>query len=333
MESERAIATIDVGTNTTLLLVARPGRGAGAPPEVLENAAEITRLGRGIGGDGRLGPTGIAATLEALRRYAAIIARHDAESFAVGTEALRRAPNAAEFLVPARAILGSAIEVIGGEREADLTFRAVVESFPEETARGRSVIVDIGGGSTEIVVVEDGRAIARDSLPLGSVRLTERHVRHDPPTAEESDAIRAEVRARLDASPVLERARAHAPASGTAPPSPTAPARLIGVAGTVTSLAAMSLGLASYDPARVHGARLSGRALDAQIARLRGAGQIEREAMIGLDPKRADVIYAGALVLSEIAAAVGADAVLVSDRGIRWGLFFEQARHRALPLS
>jgi exopolyphosphatase/guanosine-5'-triphosphate,3'-diphosphate pyrophosphatase len=331
MESERAIATIDVGTNTTLLLVARPGRGAGAPPEVLENAAEITRLGRGIGGDGRLGPTGIAATLEALRRYAAIIARHDAEAFAVGTEALRRAPNAAEFLVPARAILGSAIEVIDGTREAELTFRAVVESFPEETARGRSVIVDIGGGSTEIVVAEDGRAIARDSLPLGSVRLTERHVRHDPPTAEESDAIRAEVRARLNASPVLERARAQAQAS--APASPTAPARLIGVAGTVTSLAAMSLGLASYDPARVHGARLSGGALDAQIARLRVAAEAEREAMVGLDPRRADVIYAGALVLSEIAAAVGADGVLVSDRGIRWGLFFEQARHRAQPVS
>jgi exopolyphosphatase / guanosine-5'-triphosphate,3'-diphosphate pyrophosphatase len=327
MESERSIATIDVGTNTTLLLVARPGRSAGAAPEVLENAAEITRLGRGIGGDGRLGPPGIAATLEALRRYAAVIARHDAEAFAVGTEALRRAPNASEFLVPARAILGSAIEVIDGAREAELTFGAVVESFPEETARGRSVIVDIGGGSTEIVVAEDGRAVARDSLPLGSVRLTERHVRHDPPTADESDAIRAEVRARLNGSPVLERARADAPAN------PAGAVRLIGVAGTVTSLAAMSLGLATYDPARVHGARLSGVVLDAQIARLRVAGQTEREAMVGLDPKRADVIYAGALVLSEIAAAVGADAVLVSDRGIRWGLFFEQARRRAAILS
>lgn len=319
MDSPQAIATIDVGTNTTLLLVARPTATATAEPEVLENAAEITRLGRGIGGDGRLGAPGIAATLEALRRYAEMAARHRAEIRAVGTEALRRAPNASEFLAPAREILGSPIEVIDGEREADLTFRAVVESFPAETRRGRSVIVDLGGGSTEIVVVLDGGVVARQSLALGSVRLTERHVRHDPATIEESTAIRAEIRERLAAARVLDPAdRQEAPGA--------AGAQLFGVAGTVTSLAAMSLGLATYDPARVHGTRLSQEALDAQISRLAAANQSEREGMVGLDPRRADVIYAGALLLDELARAVGARSIRVSDRGIRWGLFFELTR-------
>jgi exopolyphosphatase/guanosine-5'-triphosphate,3'-diphosphate pyrophosphatase len=316
-----AIATIDVGTNTTLLLVARPGATPGAEPEVLENAAEITRLGRGIGGDGRLGAPGIAATLDALGRYAGVIARHRAQVFAVGTEALRRAPNAAEFLVPAEALLGRPIEVIDGTREADLTFRAVVQSFPKELRNGRAAIVDIGGGSTELVVVEDGAAVARTSLPLGSVRLTERHVRHDPPTAEETAAIRGEIRERLASAHVLDGLRDGA--AGGAESAQTV--GLFGVAGTVTSLCAMALGLATYDPARVHGSWLSREALDAQIARLAAADQMAREKMVGLDPKRADVIYAGALLLDEIARACGVATVRVSDRGIRWGLFFEHA--------
>lgn len=320
MDSTTAIATIDVGTNTTLLLVARPGATPGAEPEVLENAAEITRLGRGIGGDGRLGAPGIAATLEALGRYAGVIARHRAQVFAVGTEALRRAPNAAEFLVPAEALLGRPIEVIDGTREADLTFRAVVESFPEELHHGRSVIVDIGGGSTELVVVLGGVPVARTSLPLGSVRLTERHVRHDPPTPEESSAIRAEIRDRLAGAHLLDELE-----DGAAGGPEAEPVRLFGVAGTVTSLCAMALGLSTYDPARVHGSWLSREALDGQIARLAAADQLAREKMAGLDPRRADVIYAGALLLDEIARAAGVATIRVSDRGIRWGLFFEHA--------
>jgi exopolyphosphatase/guanosine-5'-triphosphate,3'-diphosphate pyrophosphatase len=309
------------------LLVARPGATPGAEPEVLENAAEITRLGRGIGGDGRLGAPGIAATLGALGRYAAVIARHRAQVFAVGTEALRRAPNAAEFLVPAAALLGCPIEVIDGTREADLTFRAVVESFPEEIRHGRSVIVDIGGGSTELVAVVNGAPVARTSLPLGSVRLTERHVRHDPATPEETAAIRGEIRDQLARSPVLDRLRDGAAGGAEAAKTPKTaqPVGLFGVAGTVTSLCAMALGLATYDPARVHGSWLSREALDGQIARLAAADQMAREKMVGLDPKRADVIYAGALLLDEIARACGVATVRVSDRGIRWGLFFEHA--------
>jgi exopolyphosphatase/guanosine-5'-triphosphate,3'-diphosphate pyrophosphatase len=299
-----AVATIDVGTNTTLLLVARATAGGGI--EVLDERAEITRLGRGIGQGGALGAEGMARTLEALRGYAAVARKHGARVVAVGTEALRRAPNGADFLGPAAEILGAPIEVIDGAREAALTFRAASASFPE-ARDGAAIVIDIGGGSTEIIVSDRGAVRWSTSLPLGSVRLTEKHVRHDPAAATETDAIAREVDGALVAVPW--------PAPG---------ATLIGVAGTVTSLAAMSLSLATYDPARVHGYELGARALDAEIARLAASSQAQRERIVGLDPRRADVILAGAIILRRIAAAAGAAAVRVSDRGIRWGLLYEQ---------
>jgi len=305
-----AIATIDIGTNTTLLLVARPGVN-GAEPQVLEQQAEITRLGRGIGKDGVLGAEGIARTLEVLRRYAAIATHHGAPIAAIGTEALRRAPNAAAFLTPAAHILGGAVEVIDGDREAALTFRSVAASFPVEVAAGRVAMVDIGGGSTEVIVSERGAVRYRHSFPVGSVRLHERHIRHDPATADEMVAVAREVSTRLgDAGRELGRAPVD---------------MLIGVAGTVTSLAAMSMDLSTYDPARVHGSRLGAAALEAQIARLAVSSQSQREEMAGLDPRRADVILAGALLLREIVRMARVAEVRVSDRGIRWGLFFEKA--------
>jgi len=301
------LATIDVGTNTTLLLVARVTTSI----EVLEERAEITRLGRGIGRGGALGDQGIARTLEVLREYAAAAHRHGARIAAVGTEALRRAPNAAAFLEPARQILGAPVEVIDGEREAALTFRAVAASFPDQAARGPLTVVDIGGGSTEVIVSEKGALRFRTSLPIGSVRLSERHVHHDPATPDELAALEREVDGALAAIPFL-------------PPGP-APASLVGVAGTVTSLAAMALDLATYDPARVHGFALDRAALDRQVARLAASTQAERERMVGLDPRRADVILAGAVILQRLAEAAHAPAVLVSDRGIRWGLLHELA--------
>jgi exopolyphosphatase/guanosine-5'-triphosphate,3'-diphosphate pyrophosphatase len=302
------LATLDIGTNTTLLLVARVAPGGAL--EQLEERAEITRLGRGIGAGGALGFEGIARTLEALRAYAAIAARHQATIAAVGTEALRRAPNAAAFLEPAASILGVPVEVIDGGREAALTFRAVADAFPE-TLAGALVVVDIGGGSTEIVIAVRGTVKFNVSLPLGSVRLTERFIRHDPPRPDEIAALTAAIDEALRAVPF---------------PVPVAmPITLVGVAGTVTSLAAMAEALVSYDPARVHGYRLSQAALAEQVARLRVGTQAARERIVGLDPRRADVILAGALILQRITAAAAAVEVRVSDRGIRWGLMHELA--------
>jgi exopolyphosphatase/guanosine-5'-triphosphate,3'-diphosphate pyrophosphatase len=296
------LATIDVGTNTALLLVARVREDGGL--ETVDERAEITRLGRGIGAGGALGAQGIRATLAALREYAGLARGYGARIAAVGTEALRRAPNGSDFLTPAAEILGVPIEVIDGEREAALTFRAVIESFPD-SRQAELIVVDIGGGSTEIVLADRGHQTLARSLPLGSVRLTERHVHHDPATAEELQAVRAEVAAGLAG---IDFARG---------------AGLVGVAGTVTSLAAMAESMATYDPNRVHGYRLSRDQLAAQIARLASSRQADRERMVGLDSRRADVILAGAVILEEIAAAAGVAEVRVSDRGIRWGLAYE----------
>jgi exopolyphosphatase/guanosine-5'-triphosphate,3'-diphosphate pyrophosphatase len=305
------LATIDVGTNTTLLLVARAD--AAGHVTVLDERAEITRLGRGIGQTGQsagaLGAEGIARTLDVLRGYAALARQHGARIAAIGTEALRRAPNGADFLGPAAEILGVPVEVIAGAREAALTFRAAAASFPDDARAGALVVVDIGGGSTEIVLSDRGAVTWSASLPLGSVRLTEAHVRHDPATDAEVDAVVQQVDGALAAVPFAPRA--------------ATPPTLIGIAGTVTSLAAMALRLPTYDPARVHGYDLEMPALDDEIARLRASSQAERERLVGLDPRRADVILAGALLLRRIAAAAGADAVRVSDRGIRWGLLYE----------
>lgn len=296
------IATIDIGTNTTLLLIAESSDAS-----VVAERAEITRLGRGIGADGGLGRQGIERTLAVLADYAAIAQQHGATIHAIGTEGLRRASNAQSFLVPAAQILGTAVEVIDGDREAALTFLAARRSLPDATA-GTAVVVDIGGGSTEIIVSRAGTVDFRRSLPLGSVRLTEKHVRNDPATGAEATAIGDEC------SGLLAQV-----------PFPAEPATLIGIAGTVTTLAAMSLHLTSYDPDLVHGHRMSLAALDHQIARLRSAPQSEREKMAGLDPRRADVILAGALLLRAIAERAHVPEILVSDRGIRWGLFFEKA--------
>jgi exopolyphosphatase/guanosine-5'-triphosphate,3'-diphosphate pyrophosphatase len=296
------LATIDIGTNTTLLLVAEAD---GGQVTVQEDRAEITRLGRGIGQDGGLGRDGIERTLAALREYASLARKHRAPIAAIGTEALRRAPNADEFLGPAAAILGGPIEVIDGEREAALSFLAASRSFPAEAA-GTMVVVDIGGGSTEVIVSRAGAVQLRRSLPLGSVRLTERHVRHDPASDDEVAAIAYDIGQTLDAL--------------TFP----AGAALVGIAGTVTSLAAMAQRLQSYDPALVHGFHLTVAQLRALVDDLRRSTQPEREKMPGLDPRRADVILAGACILRLIAERSGAQHVIVSDRGIRWGLLYEK---------
>lgn len=306
------LATIDIGTNTTLLLVARQGEDGG-DVQVLDERAEITRLGRGIGaagtdaGPGALGEAGIASTLAALRQFAGVIRQHGARLAVVGTEALRRAPNAEAFLGPAAAILGTPVEVIDGAREAALTFRAAVESFPAAAAAGWMAVVDIGGGSTEVVLADRAAVRFQTSLPLGSVRLTERFIHTDPATAAELTAAEREIAGQLAKVPF--------PAA--------APVVLVGVAGTVTTLAAMAQDLASYDPARVHGWMLDAGTLRQQRGRLVAATQDQRERMVGLDPRRADVILAGALILEALLRQSGAPGVLVSDRGIRWGLLYE----------
>ncbi|MDB4967212.1 MAG: Ppx/GppA phosphatase [Myxococcales bacterium] len=298
------VAAIDVGTNTALLTIADLD---GTAAVAVEERAEIVRLGEGLDRTHRLAAPAIARTLGVLHGFAERIEALACDRvIAVATEAVRKAINGGDFTSGADAILGrfaTELQVIDGEREARLCWRAVAMSFP--ALEGPRTVVDIGGGSTELIVgTSEVEAVV--SLPIGSVRLTERLLGSDPPSADE--------RARLWAA--VDEALAGAPAPrGT----------LVGLAGTVTTLSAMAQSLVTYDGARVHGSRLSRATVDELVERLGTTPLADKLRTPGLDPKRADVIYAGAVILARVMARAGAAECLVSDRGIRWGLLYEAA--------
>jgi exopolyphosphatase / guanosine-5'-triphosphate,3'-diphosphate pyrophosphatase len=299
------LAAIDIGTNSVLLLVASV-RGDEIVPVV--ERATVTRLGQQVDASRALAPEAVARTLSCLERYAEEIRGAGAErTFVVGTSAMRDATNGADFVAKATAILGVAPRVVSGEEEAALTFAGALSGL--RLPGGPVVVFDVGGGSTEIIVGDSARGMERGvSLDLGSVRLTERQVRSDPPAPADLAAAASEVRAALTAAGL-----ARAAAEGGR-------AHVVGVAGTVTTLAAYVRSIAPYDGARVHGLRLTasevGQAVD-ELARHDLAG---RRAIPSVDPARADVIVAGGIIVREILAWVGATELIASDRGVRWGL-------------
>jgi exopolyphosphatase/guanosine-5'-triphosphate,3'-diphosphate pyrophosphatase len=293
------IAAFDIGTNTLLMLIADGIRR-------VEDHADIVRLGEGLDRTGRLSEAAMGRAEESLGR---LVERAQSlgvkRARAVGTEALRKAENGAEFVARANRLLekiGGQLEIIDGDREARLSFLAVSASFP--SLHGPRTVVDIGGGSTE-VLVGDATVDAALSVPIGSVRLTERLLHHDPPTKDECRALRVAVDDALAQTPQ--------PAG-----------ELVGIAGTVTTLAAMSLGMTDYDGERVHGSRISRAWLATAVEKLAATAVADRKRTPGLDPRRADVIYAGAVILLAMVERAKVDSVLVSDRGIRWGLVYEE---------
>ncbi|HVE85897.1 MAG TPA: Ppx/GppA phosphatase family protein [Myxococcales bacterium] len=293
-------AAIDVGTNSVLLLVAekRDGRFA-----AVAERAEITRLGRGVDRTRTLSPEGMEATLRCLEAFAAEARALGAGELVVtATSAARDAANGQHFLEAARARAGVAVEIISGDEEAELSFAAARADFGALEPGRPLVVLDIGGGSTEFVygVTE---VSYRRSFDAGSVRLTERFVTAHPIPPQEREAIRRHLR---DAFAPL--------------PPPPAGARLVGIAGTVTTLYAVEHRVEPYDAARVHGQPLSRAELAALVERLCGASLEERRRMPGLQPGRADVICAGALILEAAMDRLGATTCTVSDRGVRWGL-------------
>jgi len=298
-----ATAVIDIGTNTLLLLIVDDAM------RPLVDLCRFGRLGKGLDASGRLAAETIAASLEICREYRRAIdqvidANGVARPIIIATQALREAGNAAEFVGPAEQILGAPIEVIAGEREAELAALAVVRTFPE-LADARYLVVDVGGGSTELITVDAGRAVSRVSVPIGAVRLTERHLRHDPPIAAEVAALTADIDRHL------------------APLALPRGVPVVGTAGTATTLAAVDLGLLRYDPAAVTGHRLTGAAVTGMSGRLLAATVAERKAMPGIAPERADVIAAGAAIFTQVLAHVAAPALITCDRGIRWGVAYE----------
>jgi len=300
-------ATIDIGTNSVLLLVADSEGGALRP--VLERAT-VTRLGEGVDRNRRLLDAACARTLACLADYAQQLRALGVNRLdAVGTSAMRDAVGGQEFVARAAEILGIAPRVIDGNEEARLTFAGALSGLPQP---GKVTVFDIGGGSTEIIVgtsSANARQIASAiSLNIGSVRLFERHVQTDPPTAEEMRRVEQDVALALADAP-----------------KPEPGATLVGVAGTVTQLAALELELLRYDAARVHGYTLTLSAVERLATRLASLDLAQRRALPGMEPARADVLIVGSAIARAVLQWSGATELVVSDRGVRWGLAEELA--------
>ena len=298
-------AAIDIGTNSVLLLLAE---SAAQGYRAVKQACTITRLGRGVDASRTLSPAGIEATLNALRAYRATL-----DSFPpcplrmVGTSALRDATNASHFIGAATALMKAPLEVIEGRREAELAIGGVKTSL--ELAEG-SIVFDVGGGSTELIRVgEAGRVDTRASLDIGSVRLTERFALSDPPQHSELRAVREQIREVLAAQ------------LGSAFGSQAS--RLVGVAGTVTTLVTTRDQITDYDAERVDGAKLTLAEVEGELQRYLAHTLETRKMLPGLAAARADVIIAGAHIVLAVAQHFGASELYVSDRGVRWGLVAE----------
>jgi exopolyphosphatase/guanosine-5'-triphosphate,3'-diphosphate pyrophosphatase len=298
------LAAVDQGTNSIRLLVAEPdGRGGFVE---LGRDMVITRLGQGVDETGRLAPEALERTFDVLGRYARRARALHAERIRVAaTAALRDASNAEAFARRVRELTGSDLEIVSGEKEAELSFLGATRRLE---APAPFLVLDIGGGSTEFVLGGE-RPSAALSTQMGSVRLTERFVTTDPPSEEELGALRSAVGEILDE---VERA------------IPVAGARtFVAVAGTATTVQAIALGLEFYDPERIHRTRLSRADAERVRSWFVGMTTAERAALPVMAPGRADVIVAGATILVEVMRRFGFGEALVSEADILDGLVHE----------
>jgi len=299
------VAAVDLGSNSTRLLVADV---ADERIDEVVRRLKITRLGEGVDERKRLLPAPIARVRNVLTDF-----RREAESLgaertlAIATSAFRDAENGEAFLGEVEWSYGFQTRLLSGHDEAQLTFRGA--SLGRELAED-TLVLDIGGGSTELVVGGRDDLRFHDSLDLGGIRLTERFLHSDPPGAEELAACASAVRALL-----AERV-----------PDEIQPRTAIGVAGTITSIAALDLGLEEYDPERVHGHRVSREGVAEQLERLASVQLAERREIPALDPDRAPVIVAGAVILSEVLDHFGLDGLEASERDILDGAALEAAK-------
>jgi exopolyphosphatase/guanosine-5'-triphosphate,3'-diphosphate pyrophosphatase len=302
------VAVVDVGTNSTRLLVAEVIEGRVA--RELERRTNITRLGEGVDADGRLGEAAMERVLETCAEYRRTIDAVGADRVvAILTSAVRDAANGAEFERELGRRFGFEAQTIPGEREARLTYLGATSGRAHEEP---TLVLDIGGGSTEVVV---GRGHAVEffvSTQLGSVRHTERHLHHDPPMPAELEDCRGAARVELErAVPVDVRERVR---DG------------IAVAGTPTSFAAIDLELDPYDHERIEGHRLTLAACEGILARLAALPVAERRRVTGLHPDRAPTIVAGGAILVEAMELFGLGEIEVSERDILHGAALEAAQ-------
>jgi exopolyphosphatase/guanosine-5'-triphosphate,3'-diphosphate pyrophosphatase len=301
------VAVVDIGTNSTRLLLADVGRDG---VQELDRRSIVTRLGEGLEATGELNPEPRERVFRVLEEYAAAIdeARADVRT-AVLTSAVRDAANGDAFTAEVRDRFALDAATISGDEEARLTFMGATAA--REPSGDPLLVVDIGGGSTELVVGSGDRVDFHVSTQVGVVRHSERHLHHDPPAPEELSALTQDVRAAIeDQLPEAIRARVR---------------HVIAVAGTATMTAAMDLELEPYDSARVEGRVLSVDTLRGQLERLASMPLEQRREIRGLHPDRAPTIVAGVAILVQVLEAVGASEAEVSDRDILWGRALDAA--------
>jgi exopolyphosphatase / guanosine-5'-triphosphate,3'-diphosphate pyrophosphatase len=307
------VAVVDIGTNSTRLLVADIADD-GALAE-LERRTRVTRLGDRLGETGVLDDAAMERVLTTLAEYGEAMDGHGAQrSVAVLTSAVRDAANGDEFLARVRAQHdGLDARVIAGDEEARLTFRGATSERPPADATP-TVVIDIGGGSTELVIGSGGAVSFHVSTQAGVVRQTERHLASDPPAPAELEELASEVLGLLTGALA---GRAHPEVESG-----------IAVAGTPTSLAAIDQGLDPYDPRRVHGHRLSLETVQHMLSELASLPLAERREIIGLHPDRAPTIVAGVVILIEAMRAFGLSEVIASEHDILHGAALEAAQAR-----
>jgi exopolyphosphatase/guanosine-5'-triphosphate,3'-diphosphate pyrophosphatase len=297
-------AAIDIGTNSVRLLIGERDAGERIGFRTLDRRMHITRLGEGVDRDRRLATQAIDRTLAVLREFRAAIDESDgARTRMTATSAARDSANRDEFFDAAEKIVGVRPELLDGITEAGLSFDGATADID---APGPYAVVDIGGGSTEIAVGTD-RCEGAVSLDMGCVRLTEQYLHHDPPRAEELSACLSVVEAYLD-----DAAR-EVPGLGDA-------VTLIGLAGTVSAVAAIEIGLAEYDRDRIHHFRLRHDAAEDVFRTLATERRADRLHNPGLEPERADVIVGGCCILVSLYRQFGFDECIVSEADILDGL-------------
>lgn len=302
------VAAFDCGTNTIRLLIADLSPDTGAERELVREM-RIVRLGQDVDRTGRLADEALARTFAAIDEYAALVARHGVDRLRFcATSAAREASNAEVFAAGVRARLGVEPEVVTGDEEARLSYDGATRGLTGRGLPDPVLVVDIGGGSTELILGDRHGVHAAESLDIGSVRMTERHLRSDPPTRDEVAAADAAITAAIASSAVpLPRART-----------------VVGVAGTITTVAAGVLGLDGYDREAIDQSVLAVEDVHALTQRLLAMTVEERRALPYMHPGRADVIGAGALILDEVLRSTTAGTLLVSEAdildGIAWSV-------------
>ncbi|HLT69230.1 MAG TPA: Ppx/GppA phosphatase family protein [Acidimicrobiales bacterium] len=296
------IASLDLGTNSTRVLVARP---VGGRLETLDRRNTITRLGQDVGANGRLGDEGVERTLACLRSYREVLDANGVERLrAAATSAARDAANRDEFFDAVEEVVGVRPELLSGAEEGRLSFVGATGEL--DPSLGPFLVVDIGGGSTEFIVgTDDVEGVM--SVDVGCVRLTERFLEHDPPLPEELSACISYTDAFLD--DVVREVPAVAGAR-----------TLVGLAGTVTTVAAVEIGLETYDRDRIHHFRLTRDAAEDVFRTLATEALADRVHNPGLEPARADVIVGGCCVLVAVFRRLGFDEMIVSEADILDGL-------------